>query len=42
VVVTGIVKGTAFDQGHGTLEAATVAEKMFELLSARAPLSVNV
>jgi NADP-dependent 3-hydroxy acid dehydrogenase YdfG len=42
VVVTGIVKGTEFDTGSGTLEPAAIAEKFFGLYTARAPLSVNI
>ena len=40
IVVTGLVKGTAFDTGDATLEAAAIADKFFELHSARAPASV--
>lgn len=40
VVVTGLVKGTAFDSGHATLEASTIADKFFEIYSARGPTSV--
>ena len=37
VVVTGIVKGTAFDAaGYGTIEASTVAARFWDLYSSRA------
>ncbi len=42
VVINGMVKGTAFDSGHATLEASTVAAKFWDVFSARAPLTVNV
>jgi len=42
VMVLGSVKGTPFDGGHATLEASTVAQKFWEIYSARSPLSVNV
>lgn len=35
VVVTGMVKGTAFDQGSATLEASTVATKFWDLYKTR-------
>ncbi len=39
VVVTGLVKGTEFDAGNATLEASTIADKFWELLSrARRPI----
>lgn len=41
VVVTGMVKGTAFDHGNATLEPAAIAERFWELYAARAPLTVN-
>jgi NADP-dependent 3-hydroxy acid dehydrogenase YdfG len=40
VVVTGLVKGTAFDSGNATLEASAIADKFYEIYSARAPRSV--
>lgn len=40
VVVLGSVKGTAFDSGHATLEAGTVAAKFWEIYGARAEHSV--
>jgi NADP-dependent 3-hydroxy acid dehydrogenase YdfG len=35
VIVTGSVKGTVFDQGNATIDAAAVAEKFWNLYSAR-------
>jgi NADP-dependent 3-hydroxy acid dehydrogenase YdfG len=42
VVVTGMVKGTAFDSGNATLEAATIAEKFWQLAEARGPASATI
>lgn len=42
VVVTGLVKGTAFDSGNATLEASTIAEKFWELFRYRAVHSVTI
>ncbi|HYQ41705.1 MAG TPA: SDR family NAD(P)-dependent oxidoreductase [Polyangiaceae bacterium] len=42
VVVTGLVKGTAFDSGNATLEASTIAEKFWELYRARSVHSVTI
>jgi short-subunit dehydrogenase len=42
VVVTGLVKGTAFDSGNATLEASTIAEKFWELYRAREVMSVTI
>lgn len=42
VVVTGLVKGTAFDSGNATLEASTIAEKFWELYRERGVLSVTI
>ncbi len=42
VVVTGLVKGTAFDSGNATLEASTIAEKFWELYRARDVSSVTI
>jgi NAD(P)-dependent dehydrogenase (short-subunit alcohol dehydrogenase family) len=42
VVVTGSVKGTAFDSGSATLEAAAIAEKFWELTEARSPASATI
>lgn len=42
VVVTGMVKGTAFDSGNATLDPNDIAEKFWSLYSARSPASVNI
>ena len=42
VTVSAIVKGTAADRGHGTLEAAAVAERFWQLYSARTDVSAVV
>lgn len=42
VVVTGLVKGTAFDQGNATLDPHDIATKFWELFTARAPRSVVI
>jgi short-subunit dehydrogenase len=42
VVVTALVKGTAFDSGSATLEPSVVAEKFYELYTARSVRSVNL
>lgn len=42
VVVTGLVKGTAFDSGNATLEASTIADKFWELYRARDTLSATL
>lgn len=42
VVVTGLVKGTAFDSGNATLEASVIAEKFWELFRARDVVSVTI
>lgn len=42
VVVTGIVKGTAFDTGNGTLDANDIAAKFWELHAERAVTSVTI
>jgi NAD(P)-dependent dehydrogenase (short-subunit alcohol dehydrogenase family) len=41
VVVLGIVKGTAFDTGHATLDPAAIADKFWDLYERRAEASVN-
>jgi hypothetical protein len=41
VVVTGLVKGTAFDHGNATLEPAAIAETFWAMHAARAPQSSN-
>jgi NADP-dependent 3-hydroxy acid dehydrogenase YdfG len=42
VVVQGIVKGTAFDRGNGTLEPARIADKFWELYQGRSVVSADV
>lgn len=42
VVVLAVVKGTAWDQGNATLEAGTIADKFWQIYSARRELSVHV
>lgn len=42
VVVTGLVKGTAFDSGSATLEASTIADRFWEIYAARGPASVTI
>jgi NADP-dependent 3-hydroxy acid dehydrogenase YdfG len=42
VVVTGIVKGTAFDQGNGTIEARAVADKFWSLYKDRREIRAQV
>ncbi len=42
VVVTGLVKGTAFDSGNATLEASTIAERFWALYQARDVSSVTI
>jgi NADP-dependent 3-hydroxy acid dehydrogenase YdfG len=41
VVVTGMVKGTAFDHGNATLEPAAIAERFWSIAQARAEATVN-
>lgn len=41
VIVTGTVIGSAFDSGHGTLAGATVAQKFWDLYTARTEVSVK-
>jgi short-subunit dehydrogenase len=41
VVVLGMVKGSAFDQGSATLEASDVANKFWEMHESRAQAAVN-
>jgi NADP-dependent 3-hydroxy acid dehydrogenase YdfG len=40
VVVTAIVKGTAFDRGNATLDPAVVADRFWELYERRDPITV--
>lgn len=42
VVVTGTVKGTAFDHGSATLDPASIADKFWELYSTRKEVSVDI
>jgi NADP-dependent 3-hydroxy acid dehydrogenase YdfG len=42
VIVTGTVKGSAFDSGSGNLEGATVAQKFWDLFTARSETSTKV
>lgn len=42
VVVLGAVKGTAFDSGHATIEASTIADKFWDLHQRRAESTVNI
>jgi len=42
VVVTGLVKGTAFDSGNATLDASTIAEKFWQLYRERSAHSVTI
>ena len=42
VVVTGVVKGTAFDSGNGTVDADVVANAFWKLYSARDRTSVTI
>ena len=41
VVVLGLVKGSAFDTGHGTLDPAAIADRFWDLCQRRAEASVN-
>ena len=42
VMVMGTVKGTAFDQGGPSIEPASIADRFWELYSARAPTFAQV
>lgn len=42
VVITGLVKGTAFDQGNATIEPASVAEAFWKLHNERDQVSVTI
>jgi NAD(P)-dependent dehydrogenase (short-subunit alcohol dehydrogenase family) len=42
VVVTGVVKGSAFDNGHGTIEAAQIGEAFWKLYAARDRTTVTL
>ncbi len=41
-VVLGSVKGTAFDNGHATLEASTIAGKFWDLYKGRSEQSIQI
>lgn len=41
VVVLGVVKGTAFDKGQGTLDANDIAARFWELYTARSEATVS-
>ena len=41
VIVTAIVKGSAFDRGNGTLDPAVVAERFWELHERRDQITVT-
>ncbi len=41
VVVRGIVKGTSFDRGNGSIEAASIAEQFWQLYEGRQELWVS-
>ncbi len=41
VMVLGAVKGTPFDPGNATLEAATIAQKFWDLFTGRSVISVD-
>ncbi|WP_224364846.1 SDR family NAD(P)-dependent oxidoreductase [Hyalangium versicolor] len=41
VVVTGLVKGTAWDNGNATLEPADIAGKFWDLYKGRTPTSIT-
>jgi hypothetical protein len=42
VTILGIVKSTAADRGNGTIDAATVAEKFWEISRTRSEVWVRV
>jgi hypothetical protein len=42
VMVAGIVKGTAWDNGKATLDASTIANKFWELYQARGEVRARV
>lgn len=42
VMVTGLVKGSAYDQGHATLDPAVIAEGFWQLHQERKNLSVTL
>jgi NADP-dependent 3-hydroxy acid dehydrogenase YdfG len=42
VMVNGVVKGSAFDSGHGTVDGQVVADKFWSLYSARTDVRAEV
>ncbi len=42
VVVLGMVKGTAFDSGHATLEPSAIGAKFWEIYAARSAASTQI
>jgi NAD(P)-dependent dehydrogenase (short-subunit alcohol dehydrogenase family) len=42
VMVNGVVKGSAFDTGHGTLDARVIADEFWSLYRARADIRAQV
>jgi hypothetical protein len=42
VVVLGIVKGTSFDKGQGTIDAHTIADKFWALYQARSDVTAQI
>ena len=42
VIVLGMVKGTAFDSGHATLEPSAIGAKFWELYRARSAPSTQI
>jgi hypothetical protein len=42
VMVNGIVQGSAFDTGHGTLDPRVIADKFWALYEARAEVRAEV
>ena len=41
IMVQGTVKGTAFDKGNATLDAARIADKFWDIYKARTPASIG-
>ena len=42
LIVTGTVKGTAWDQGQATLEPSSIAQRFWDLAKARTELSARI
>ena len=42
IMVTGTIKGTAFDQGNATIAASTISEKFWQLYQDRTQASVTI